>query len=136
MATSVLDATTNPQKCQVVDLRTAAGGHEYTDVLLIIENSVNPFTLAPNPQDISTDAVRLSLGTDDAPGPWRTPDVDITGQDANGAAAAVMNARAVQLMIGVAYTPADGTYRLWSQVGDAPESVVRSHFRVIVRGNS
>lgn len=117
---------------QVIDLRAASGGVEYTWPLTLVEDSVDPITGKPKPKDIHLDVVKLSLGTDSAPGTWRTPDVDTSGADCDGLAANVKNTRTVQLLVGGAYRPPASTYTLWSQIGDTPEVVPRKHFRVVV----
>jgi hypothetical protein len=120
---------------QLIDIRTASGGWEYTWPLTISEESL-PIAPFNGPKDISADTIKLSLGTSSAPGAWRTPDVDHATQDAAGAAKGVMNQRVVQMMVGVVFKPPDNIYWLWSQVGDSPESVIRKHCKIIVRADS
>lgn len=66
-------------------------------------------------KDISTDTVRLSLGTWDAPGTWVAPTVDTAQTD--------HATRVVQLLLDNT-TPA-GDYWLWVKVTDSPETPVR-----------
>lgn len=122
-------------KTQTIDIRVATGGAEYTWPLTITENSPPepPFN---GPKDISVDVVRLSVGTDAAPGAWLTPDVDRTAANKAGAAKGVLNQRIVQLLVGVGLRPADGIYRLWSKVGDLPETVPRRHCKITIRNDA
>lgn len=105
---------------QTIDIRAVSGGIEYTWPLTITEQSTPP-------KDISADTLLVSLGTKAAPGTWVTPDVDTAGANAAGTAASVQNERTVQLLIGDTLKPAAGTYVLWTQIGDSPEVVPRSH---------
>lgn len=66
--------------------------------------------------DISADTIMMSLGTALAPGSWRT--ADLVGHPATNTAVA-------QLLIGAAYKPTAGTYRVWVKIADSPEIVPR-----------
>jgi hypothetical protein len=89
-------------------------------------------------KNISADAVQASLGTYDAPGAWRTPDVTSTATvlaqvfaAANpsipvpAAAGTTLYQVTFQILIGGTYKPAAGDYWLWADLTDTPELPVR-----------
>lgn len=96
---------------QTIDLRTGSDAVEYTWPLTITERTG---------KDISAVPIELSLGTWTAPGDWRTPDADPPQPDQP-------SQRVVQLLIGAAYKPDAGTYRMWSRPADDPEIAPRPH---------
>lgn len=96
------------------EIRLSAGAIEYTRPLTITETTG---------KDISSATVVLSLGTYDEPGDWLTPDTDT---------APSTSSRTVQLLIGDDLKPAEGSYWLWSKVGDTPEVIPRRHDKITI----
>lgn len=73
--------------------------------------------------DISTNPVKLALGTDTEPGAWRDPSADLP-QDAP-------SIRSVYLRV-ASDTDEPGEYHLWVRIDDGSRRIVRRAHRVIV----
>lgn len=67
-----------------------------------------------NGLDLRADPIEISLGTRNAPGPWESPDIDLTPE---------INSRTAKKLIDAAV--ASGTYFIWLRLADAPETSVR-----------
>lgn len=91
-------------------IMVSSGAIEFTWPVTIIE---------ANGQDISQDAIKVSLGSYASPDVWLEPDADDAQE--------IKSQRVIQLLIGDVLRPEKGTYYLWSQVGDGPETVIRRH---------
>lgn len=86
-------------------IRASAGDTEYVSAVVTETNGVN----------ISGDVFKVSLGSYDSPNGWRVPDaVEMLS----------LSQIRVKLLVGAQGTvvPTPGTYWLWIQVGDAPET--------------
>lgn len=89
------------------------GGAEYTWPLTITETSG---------RDIRSATVSLSLGNEDEPNSWASPDVDTSPGN---------NARTVQMLVDSNVSA--GTYWLWSKLVLSPETIIRCQFKIIVK---
>ena len=89
-------------------------------------------------KNIQADAVQASLGSYDAPGAWRSPDVTSTSTVLASVFAAANPTILItvastttlyqvtfQILIGGTYKPAAGDYWLWANLTDTPELPVR-----------
>lgn len=75
-------------------------------------------------QDLSSDVVQISLGTAQGAGTWSTPDV---------VQFPTVGAARVGVLIGQTITPVAGSYTVWVQFGDSPETVPVSCGQVTIK---